>query len=81
MNATLQCLKIIPELNDALKSFTEPIFDRSSAIAPAAQSLTASVRELFNLMENSGQAEVIFFASINFCLSLCLLFLTYFSIL
>ncbi|CAL1269093.1 unnamed protein product [Larinioides sclopetarius] len=52
MNATIQCLKTVPELRDALKKFTGSITS-GNTIVPA-QSITAALRDLFSAMETCG---------------------------
>lgn len=54
MNATVQCLKSIPELRDALKNYKGGL-TLGGAIAPA-DSITAALRDLYISMEKSGTA-------------------------
>ncbi|XKL66328.1 hypothetical protein PGB90_009748 [Kerria lacca] len=49
MNATIQCLKSVPELREALNSFKENINLQSGEIS---QSIVASVRDLLSGMDN-----------------------------
>jgi ubiquitin carboxyl-terminal hydrolase 14 len=54
MNATVQCLRSVPELKDSLKRFNGDLsFDGS--IVPA-QSITASLRDLYNSMDRSSSS-------------------------
>lgn len=48
MNAVVQCLKVVPELRDALKSYKEDISISSLA---SAQSITAAMRSVFDQMD------------------------------
>jgi len=48
MNATVQCLKTVPELRDVLKEFKGGI----SAAVISAQSVTAALRDLYDLMDH-----------------------------
>lgn len=50
MNATVQCLKSVPELRDALKDYKE---DFSVSSLASAQSITASMRSVFDQL-NGG---------------------------
>ncbi|GBN07618.1 Ubiquitin carboxyl-terminal hydrolase 14 [Araneus ventricosus] len=52
MNATIQCLKTVPELRDALKKFTGSITS-GNTIVPA-QSITAALRDLFSALDTCG---------------------------
>ncbi|XP_063225265.1 ubiquitin carboxyl-terminal hydrolase 14 [Bacillus rossius redtenbacheri] len=52
MNATMQCLKTVPELRDALRDFDGSVMLSGSG-APA-QSITAAVRDLFSAMEKGA---------------------------
>ncbi|ESP05184.1 hypothetical protein LOTGIDRAFT_227857 [Lottia gigantea] len=54
MNATVQCLKSIPELNDALKRYSGGL-TVGGAIAPA-DSITAALRDLYQSLDRSGTA-------------------------
>lgn len=58
MNATLQCLKTVPELNDSLKKFSGDITEGDAGFS-APQALTAATRDLFLSMEKSRQPEII----------------------
>lgn len=51
MNATIQCLKSVPELRDALKEFKE---DFSISSLASAQSITAAMRSVFNQMDSGN---------------------------
>ncbi|XP_054710171.1 ubiquitin carboxyl-terminal hydrolase 14-like isoform X2 [Uloborus diversus] len=53
MNATVQCLKTVPELRAALKKFTGGSPSSHSAIAPA-QALTAVLSDLYEAMDKCG---------------------------
>lgn len=52
MNATIQCLKAVPELRDALKEYKE---DFSISSLASAQSITAAMRAVYDQMD-SGNA-------------------------
>lgn len=52
INATVQCLRAVPELKESLKSF-QGTYSLVGNTAPA-QSITAVMRDLFELMERSG---------------------------
>lgn len=52
MNATIQCLKNVPELRDALKKFSGNIAS-GNTIVPA-QSITAALRDLYEAMDKAG---------------------------
>ncbi|EDV23537.1 uncharacterized protein TRIADDRAFT_50530 [Trichoplax adhaerens] len=52
MNATIQCLKNVPELCDHLKQYSGQVF----AEADPQHILTAALRELFNTMNRSKEA-------------------------
>ncbi|KAK3089862.1 hypothetical protein FSP39_007168 [Pinctada imbricata] len=54
MNATVQCLRAIPELKDALKKYTGNI-TVGGALAPA-DSITAALRDLYGSMDKTGAA-------------------------
>lgn len=58
MNATLQCLRNVPELREALKAFQGQISQVNLQLDPS-QSLTAAVKNLFVMMDESRQAEVV----------------------
>lgn len=51
MNATIQCLKAVPELRDALKTYSEEFSINSLA---SAQSITASMRSVFDQMDGGN---------------------------
>lgn len=55
MNATIQCLKSVPELRDALKNYTEEFSISSLA---SAQSITAALRAVFDQMEGGNLTAV-----------------------
>lgn len=78
MNATLQCLRVVPELRNALKSFHGQISQANLQVCrifkfknfflilrflnfqvDPSQSLTAAVKNLFTMMDESKQAEVV----------------------
>ncbi|CAL1538000.1 unnamed protein product [Lymnaea stagnalis] len=52
MNATIQCLRAVPELKDALKSFSGGL-TVAGAIAPA-DSITAALRDLYVSMDRTS---------------------------
>ncbi|KAG8180460.1 hypothetical protein JTE90_001993 [Oedothorax gibbosus] len=52
MNATIQCLKTVPELKDALKRFSGSLAS-GRTIVPA-QSITAALRDLYAAMDTCG---------------------------
>lgn len=52
MNATVQCLRAVPELKDALKKFTGGL-TVAGAIAPA-DSITAALRDLYATMDKTS---------------------------
>ncbi|KAK7101177.1 ubiquitin carboxyl-terminal hydrolase 14-like [Littorina saxatilis] len=54
MNATIQCLRAVPELKDALKKYSGGL-TVAGAIAPA-DSITAALRDLTTSMERSAAA-------------------------
>ncbi|OWF45381.1 ubiquitin carboxyl-terminal hydrolase 14-like [Mizuhopecten yessoensis] len=54
MNATIQCLRSIPELTDALKKYKGDI--TLSGAAPPAESITAAMRDLCVSVEKAGTA-------------------------
>lgn len=54
MNATIQCLRSVPELKESLKKYTGGLTS-GGAIVPA-DSITAGLRDLFSSMDKSGQA-------------------------
>lgn len=51
MNATIQCLKAVPELRDALKTYKEDFSINSLA---SAQSITAAIRSVFDQMDKGN---------------------------
>lgn len=51
MNATIQCLKVVPELREALKKYTEEFSINSLA---SAQSITAAMRSVFDQMDGTN---------------------------
>lgn len=59
MNATLQCLKVVPELQEALKKFRGDIMEPGSGGLTAPQAITSAVRDLFTTMERTSQDEVV----------------------
>ncbi|XP_052238951.1 ubiquitin carboxyl-terminal hydrolase 14-like [Dreissena polymorpha] len=54
MNATIQCLRSVPELKESLKKYTGSL-TAGGAIVPA-DSITAGLRDLVIAMEKSGQS-------------------------
>ncbi|KFM65368.1 Ubiquitin carboxyl-terminal hydrolase 14, partial [Stegodyphus mimosarum] len=52
MNATIQCLKTVPELRKALKEFPGGLASGSSIVP--AQSITAALRDLYEAMDHCG---------------------------
>ncbi|XP_053393894.1 ubiquitin carboxyl-terminal hydrolase 14-like [Mercenaria mercenaria] len=54
MNATIQCLRSVPELKEALKKYTGAL-TTGGAIVPS-DSITAGMRDLVSSMDKSGQA-------------------------
>ncbi|GFV97051.1 ubiquitin carboxyl-terminal hydrolase 14 [Trichonephila clavipes] len=52
MNATIQCLKTVPELREALKKFSGNITSGNSIVP--AQSITAGLRDLYAAMDVCG---------------------------
>lgn len=55
MNATIQCLKSVPELRDALKTYSEDFSINSLA---SAQSITAALRSVFDQLESGSLTAV-----------------------
>ncbi|XP_028132295.1 ubiquitin carboxyl-terminal hydrolase 14 [Diabrotica virgifera virgifera] len=53
MNATVQCLKAVPELREALQSYQEAIKLTGSNVVPA-QSITAALRDLYSNMDKGN---------------------------
>lgn len=56
MNATLQCLKVVPELTVALKAFNASIM--RSLDTDGGSALTAATRDLFSIMDSTGESEI-----------------------
>ncbi|KAI6646123.1 Ubiquitin carboxyl-terminal hydrolase 14 [Oopsacas minuta] len=54
MNATVQCLRTIPELKEALRNFSPPTDPSLAPHDPTAQSLTVSLRNLFSFLDKTG---------------------------
>uniref|UniRef100_UPI00358FB91C ubiquitin carboxyl-terminal hydrolase 14-like n=1 Tax=Myxine glutinosa TaxID=7769 RepID=UPI00358FB91C len=54
LNATVQCLRRVPELREALKRYKGSV--QTTAIANSAESITAALRDLFDSLERDGQA-------------------------
>ncbi|XP_048762249.1 ubiquitin carboxyl-terminal hydrolase 14-like [Ostrea edulis] len=54
MNATVQCLRAIPELKDALKKYTGGLTVAGGI--STADSITAALRDLYNSMDKTGAA-------------------------
>lgn len=55
MNATVQCLKTVPELKDALQEYKGAIFNTAgSGNAIPSQSITAALRDLYSSMEKGN---------------------------
>lgn len=53
MNATIQCLRSVPELNEALKNYTGGLTSGGAIVA--SDSITAAMRDLFKTMDKSSQ--------------------------
>lgn len=51
MNSTLQCFKVIPELQNALKKYNVPLASLNSNVAPRAKMLTSMLKNLYDEME------------------------------
>lgn len=51
MNATVQCLKAVPELRETLKKYTEEFSINTLA---SAQSITAAMRSVFDQMDGAN---------------------------
>lgn len=51
MNATVQCLKVVPELRDALRAYKEEFSINPLA---SAQSITAAMRSVFEQMSGNN---------------------------
>nr|XP_034190406.1 ubiquitin carboxyl-terminal hydrolase 14 isoform X3 [Osmia lignaria] len=54
LNATVQCLKTVPELRDALKNFSGGLAASVSSSLVPAQSITAALRDLYNSMDKGS---------------------------
>lgn len=54
MNATIQCLRSVPELKEALKKYSGGLTSGGGIVA--SDSITAAMRDLFNTMERSSQS-------------------------
>ena len=54
LNATVQCLKTVPELRDALKSFSGGLATAGSTSLVPAQSITAALRDLYDTMDKGS---------------------------
>ncbi|XP_015598683.1 ubiquitin carboxyl-terminal hydrolase 14 [Cephus cinctus] len=54
LNATVQCLKTVPELRDALKSFSGGLAAAGSTSLVPAQSITAALRDLYEGMDKGS---------------------------
>uniref|UniRef100_A0A8C4R5L2 ubiquitinyl hydrolase 1 n=1 Tax=Eptatretus burgeri TaxID=7764 RepID=A0A8C4R5L2_EPTBU len=54
LNATVQCLRKVPELREALKRYKGSV--QTTAIANQAESITAALRDLFDSLERDAQA-------------------------
>jgi len=54
MNATLQCLRSVPELKQALKGFSGQI--STSGVDTSDQSITAAIRDLFDTMDTTSNS-------------------------
>lgn len=50
LNATVQCLKTVPELREALKNFSGGLANN----APSAQNITAALRDLYDKMDRGS---------------------------
>ena len=55
MNATVQCLKAVPELKEALRRFSPPADPSLAPHDSTTQSLTVSLRNLFSFLDRSGE--------------------------
>jgi ubiquitin carboxyl-terminal hydrolase 14 len=58
MNAVVQCLKTVPELRDSLRNFRGGLSVASTGVAPA-QSITASLRDLYTNMDKGSSVDPI----------------------
>lgn len=54
LNATVQCLKTVPELREALKSFSGGLATAGSTSLAPAQSITAALRDLYENMDKGS---------------------------
>ncbi|XP_017792063.1 PREDICTED: ubiquitin carboxyl-terminal hydrolase 14 [Habropoda laboriosa] len=54
LNATVQCLKTVPELRDALKNFSGGLAAAGTSSLVPAQSITAALRDLYDSMEKGS---------------------------
>lgn len=54
LNATVQCLKTVPELRDALKNFSGGLAAPGSSSLVPAQSITAALRDLYDSMDKGS---------------------------
>lgn len=54
LNATVQCLKTVPELRDALKNFSGGLAAAGSSSLVPAQSITAALRDLYDSMDKGS---------------------------
>ncbi|RZC43247.1 ubiquitin carboxyl-terminal hydrolase 14 [Asbolus verrucosus] len=57
MNATVQCLKSVPELREALQSYQGEVTDAGGVIP--AQSITAALRDLYSTMDKGSNVPPI----------------------
>ena len=55
MNATVQCLKAVPELKEALRRYSPPADPSLAPHDSTTQSLTVSLRNLFSFLDRSGE--------------------------
>ncbi|XP_076249196.1 ubiquitin specific protease 14 isoform X2 [Calliopsis andreniformis] len=54
LNATVQCLKTVPELRDALKKFSGGLTTAGSSSLVPAKSITAALRDLYDSMDKGS---------------------------
>ncbi|XP_012146142.1 ubiquitin specific protease 14 isoform X3 [Megachile rotundata] len=54
LNATVQCLKTVPELREALNNFSGGLAASGSITIEPAQGITAALRELYNSMDKGS---------------------------
>ncbi|XP_014600227.1 PREDICTED: ubiquitin carboxyl-terminal hydrolase 14 isoform X1 [Polistes canadensis] len=54
LNATVQCLKTVPELREALKSYAGTITNIAGSSHTFAQNITASLRDLYDNMDRGS---------------------------